>query len=259
MLSIGPFSVRVAAVAMALLLAWLLTRFVFRRQDQTEAKNAAELLLNAASIGLIAARLAYVLRWWPDYLAAPGAIIAIGDGGFYWWAGLPAALLFVWWRSRASRSLRQPVLSGMAVGMLAWAGVQAGLSWQQQASALPLPPLSLQSLDADTVSLQDFSGQPMVLNLWATWCPPCRRELPVFEQAQSLYPQVAFVLLNQGEDEHAVRDYLAQQNLDLQHVLLDARMQLMQDSGSKAMPTTLFFDAQGRLIQSHLGELTAHA
>src|SRR5699024_3535079 len=57
-----------------------------------------------------------------------------------------------------------------------------------QPSGPPLPDLDLAALDERPVSLVSYMGQPVVLNLWATWCPPCRREMPVFEQAQAEFP-----------------------------------------------------------------------
>src|SRR3546814_14561413 len=70
-----------------------------------------------------------------------------------------------------------------------------------------------------------FRSRPMVLNLWATWCPPCRREMPVLEQAQGRYPGVVFVLVNQGEDRGTIHRYLDRAGLDLDHVLLDPHSQ----------------------------------
>ncbi|MCJ9712675.1 prolipoprotein diacylglyceryl transferase, partial [Bordetella hinzii] len=102
--SVGPFSLPVAAVALAAVLAWLAARLLWR---EAAGRRAAALLLDALFIGLVAARAAYVLRWWPDYSAAPRAIVSIGDGGFYWWAGLPAGLAWLAWRTRGLPPLRQ--------------------------------------------------------------------------------------------------------------------------------------------------------
>ena len=95
-----------------------------------------------------------------------------------------------------------------------------------------------------------------MLNLWATWCPPCRREMPAFEQAQAAFPNVAFVMVNQGENAQQAQAFLAREGLTLTDVLLDSSSRTMQEMGTRGLPTTLFFDVQGQLVASHVGELT---
>lgn len=96
----------------------------------------------------------------------------------------------------------------------------------------------------------------MVVNLWATWCPPCRREMPMLAAAQQEYDEVTFVFVNQGEGRGEIKGYLDQNGLALDNVLLDTRGALGQTVGSMALPTTLFYDANGRLADTHLGELS---
>ena len=111
-------------------------------------------------------------------------------------------------------------------------------------------------LDARPVDLGSYRGRPVVLNLWATWCPPCRREMPAFEQAQAAFPKVAFVMVNQGESAQHARAFLEREGLTLTDVLLDPSSRTMQEMGTRGLPTTLFFDTQGQLVASHVGELT---
>ena len=72
------------------------------------------------------------------------------------------------------------------------------------------------------VQLADYQGGPLVINLWATWCPPCRREMPVLENAQRMRPDVTFLFVNQAESMQSVSTYLATQGLNLDNVLFDA-------------------------------------
>ena len=102
-------------------------------------------------------------------------------------------------------------------------------------------------------------GRPMVLNLWATWCPPCRREMPALARAQAAFPGVHFVFANQGESLAEVQPYLTQAGLPLKNVLLDGGSQLSAALTARALPTTAFYDAQGRLVEVHMGELTSAA
>jgi hypothetical protein len=64
------------------------------------------------------------------------------------------------------------------------------------------------------------------------------------------------VLVNQGEGRAEIDAFLQEQSLALEHVLLDPHSQTMRDTGARALPTTLFFSADGRLVDTHMGELT---
>ncbi|MCU9952925.1 TlpA family protein disulfide reductase [Burkholderia sp. BKH01] len=256
MLSIGPFSVRVVAVAIAALIAWLVARFAQRNRPAGQHKTSASLLLDALLIGLIAARVGYIARWWSDYFAAPKSIVALGDGGFTWWIGLPVALAYIGWRSRRLPGLARPALAGIAAGMLAWGAAQGVLATFDRTAA-PLSALRVETLDATPVAPNSYAGKPVVVNLWATWCPPCQREMPILAQAQQDYPGVSFLMINQGEDVQTVRAFLEREGLRFDHVLLDRSLGAMRTYGSRGLPTTLFFDERGKLVESHMGEITA--
>lgn len=255
MMSIGPFSFTVVGVAAAMLLAWLVTRAIARRMGEgVSPRLAGAVLFDAAFWGLVAARLGYVALWWGDYHAKPMSILAIGDGGFIWWAGVLAALGFIGWRARHMRQLRRAALAGVLTGVAVWSG--AGMVVGLLHHSPPMPDLQLATLEEEPVSLLSYRGQPTVINLWATWCPPCRREMPVFEQAQAAFPGVNIVMINQGESAEHAQTFLASQGLTLDNVLLDHFSRTMHATGARALPTTLFYSAQGELVHAHMGELT---
>ena len=251
----GPFPMRVIVIIAAVLVAWLVARRVARMLPDAPYKAAGGMLIDAVFWGLVAGRLAYIAQWSEEYFAAPMSMIAIGDGGFAWWAALPAAAAYVWWKTRSAQVLRSALFGGMVAGTLVWVLANGVLSLLLR-SAPPLPDLPLLTLDEQPVSLSAYEGRPVVLNLWASWCPPCRREMPVFEQAQHEFPEVAFVLVNQGETAQQARAFLESEGLQLTDVLLDLPSSAMQTLGSRGLPTTLFFDAQGRRVDTHLGEIT---
>ena len=259
MTGVGPFPIHAVIAAAAIIVGWLVVRARARRvpaaPHASPRRIATALFFDTALVGLLVARAGYVLLWWPEYMAEPRSIIAIGDGGFLWWAGLPAALAHAWWRTRTRIALMRPLLAGIAAGMLAWVAA-GGLLMMMQRSAPPLPDFELATLEGEPTTLAALSGRPMVLNLWATWCPPCRREMPVLADAQQRYPDVAFVLANQGEDRGTIRGYLDATGLELDHVLLDPHSRAMLETGTRGLPTTLFFNAEGRLVDTHMGELT---
>lgn len=119
-----------------------------------------------------------------------------------------------------------------------------------------LPDIGLRDHRGAPVALHDFIGKPLVINLWATWCPPCRREMPVLAEAQRNEPDVTFLFVNQGEGAQLINEFLQGERYGLDNVLLDTGGRLGQHIGSSALPTTLFYDAEGRQIGSHLGELS---
>lgn len=125
-----------------------------------------------------------------------------------------------------------------------------------QQAAPSLPDLQLATLEERPVHLSSYMGTPVVLNLWATWCPPCRREMPVLEQAQTTFPNVAFVLVNQGESAQQAKTFLDSEGLNLTDVLLDPASDALRAMRAGGLPTTFFFDAQGRMVDLHLGEIT---
>ena len=160
------------------------------------------------------------------------------------------ALLYGWRRP----ALRKPLSAGVVTGLVFWLMTSLSLSVYEKGTRLP--DITLRDASGEVVQLTDYQGGPLVINLWATWCPPCRREMPVLESAQRLRPDVTFLFVNQAESMQSVSTYLATQGLNLDNVLFDASGRLGQAVGSMALPTTLFYQADGRLINSHLGELS---
>lgn len=102
-------------------------------------------------------------------------------------------------------------------------------------------------------------GRPVVVNLWASWCGPCRVEMPMLAAAQQREPTVAFLFVNQGESPATVQSFLQQQGFTLREVLLDSGSSLGQAIASRGLPITLFFDAKGRQVDAHFGILNPAA
>src|SRR3546814_7660724 len=103
-----------------------------------------------------------------------------------------------------------------------------------QQAAPSLPDLQLVTLEERPAHLSSYMGTPVVLNLWATWCPPCRREMPVLEQAQTAFPDVAFVLINQGESAQQANMFLESEGLNLTDVLLDPSSEAMREMRARS-------------------------
>lgn len=256
MSSVGPVPMPVVLILMCTLLAMIVARLWPRRAAGMPLPSAASMVLDMLLIGLLCGRISFVVLNFALYRSEPWSILQVTDGGYHLTVVLAAGLAWGSWRLRPWRQLRAPVLTSALVGVLLWAaGGQLLSAWQER--QMPLPTLQFADLQGGTVDLQQFRGRPVVLNLWATWCGPCRREMPVLAAAQQAHGNVQFVFLNQGETLDEVQVFLAGERLMLGNVLLDDEAAASTVLGVQAYPSTFFFDADGRLRELHLGELTA--
>jgi thiol-disulfide isomerase/thioredoxin len=234
--------------------AALVGYFVGRRQQVRIDATLVDMLLAA----VVAARITFVAFWFEHYRSAPWSMLDIRDGGFTPWAGALAAALLalrqVWRRA----ALRLPLTLGLLAGGLIWVASPALLRLGTGPTLSDLEEISFMTLQEKPENLARVArGRPLVINLWATWCPPCRREMPVLAAAQQQRPGVSFVFVNQGENRFTVQKYLAASQLPLADVLLDPGKKFAEQLGSMALPTTLFYDATGRLVDTHLGALSS--
>jgi thiol-disulfide isomerase/thioredoxin len=248
MISIGPFPLAYAVLGLSLLIGAGVGRYLGKGQ------GIASLLLDLLWVGLLGARLVFIALWF-DLYPSLWSMIDLRDGGYNVWGGLVAALLYAGWRVRLNVPLRRPLAWSLLASILAWGAMTTMLSMQKSA---PLSALPLQHLAGTKTTLSKLAeGKPLVLNLWASWCPPCLREMPVLQAAQAAEPNIRFVFANQGEANAVVEQYLHKNKLNLNHVLVDPFSQLAKEYGTVAFPSTLFFSADGQLLGSHLGELSA--
>ncbi|MDO8862019.1 TlpA disulfide reductase family protein [Haliea sp. E1-2-M8] len=240
----------------ALLVAIVVGGLVGRKRGVVTSDS----MINSFLVGLLVARGTFVILYFDSYREAPLSMVDIRDGGFLLLPGIGAALITALWRGWRTPALRRPLGAAILTGVGIWVGMLGAVTGME-ASQPGLATESFQRLDGDFVTLANLGpeeeGKPRVVNLWATWCPPCRREMPVLQAAQARETDITFVFANQGESPGQVRDYLIGDKLELENVLLDPMSTLGQVSGSRALPTTLFYDAQGRLADYHLGELSA--
>jgi len=252
-LQIGPLSLPYSVLLTMIAIA--LGGFVANRLARAAGIEVEPTLTYMLLVGLVAARLAFVLRWRDQYFDLPLSILNVRDGGWEPTAGVVVALLFGLQRAHRRAGLRKPVLAAaFTTGTVLLLGGIA--TFMLAPSAVPLPSLTLSSLEGRSVSLADFAGKPTVVNLWATWCPPCRREMPALQQAQAANPDVNIVFVNQGEETATIVAFLDRQGLALSNVLVDPQSSTGAALGHSALPTTLFFDAHGRLASTRIGELS---
>ncbi len=260
-ISLGPLAFPVAPLlllAAVWLASWLAARLAGQRARQEDAQAAGNAVFGAALAGLLAARLGHLASNAGPYLDDPWSALDLRDGGWHAASGALAGAAWLAWRGWRVPVLRRPLAAGamLAAGLWFVATVLTGLG---QARAMPDVPLSTldggQALDLAAAA----RGRPVVVNLWASWCGPCRAEMPMLAAAQQREAGIGFLFVNQGESAATVRAYLSREGLPLREVLLDAGARLGPAVGSRGLPTTLFYDAEGRLVDAHFGILNAAA
>ncbi len=263
MLHIGPLALPWAVLLLAA--SWIVgaalhERLARRRGLAAGARHSWLMGLWA----LVAARLGYVLNYPTEYGAAPWSVLDVRDGGWAPWWGVSALLAYLVFLWSARSPWRKTATLGAVGALVLWiAGTAALRPASPPAATAPsaqrsgLPAWETVALDDSRIALPTLQGQPVVVNLWATWCPPCRREMPVLKRAHEQNPQVRFLWVNQGEAREIAARYAAQQGLPPASVLLDADSRLGRMLGTNALPTTLFYNARGELVATRTGELSA--
>lgn len=253
--SVGPWMFAVGVVALVLgLVAALAVAAFLRHRGEADAGNSVWWLLLAS---LVVARVVFLVRFWPAYSDSFWSIIDIRDGGFSPLGGAICLLLVTAVWALCQPRLRLTLTASVGSGVLVWALVSVTAAHLESSAHPPLPDASFTRLGGDDVRLTEWQGKPMVINLWATWCGPCRREMPMLVDASRKVEGVRFVFANQGESARAVAGWLDQEELSPAYVLLDGRHALSQHYHAKGYPTTLFVDASGHLQDTQIGMLTA--
>ena len=123
------------------------------------------------------------------------------------------------------------------------------------------PDFTVYDLDGNEVKLSDFIGKPVVLNFWASWCGPCKLEMPDFnEKYQELGDEVQFLMINltdgSGETLESASGFIAEQGYVFP-VFYDAASDAANTYGIYSIPTTFFIDAEGYAIAQATGAIDA--
>lgn len=151
-------------------------------------------------------------------------------------AGIVLVLLIVIAMVQALEAEQEEALPGLKTGITA-------------------PDFTLQTLNGENVKLSDYEGKKVVLNFWATWCKPCREEMPDLQAVYSENKEDVVILAVNMDAHNDVKGFTDQYAVTFP-VLLDEEDEVSERYQVISLPTTYFIDADGKIAQKHLGQIT---
>jgi peroxiredoxin len=116
------------------------------------------------------------------------------------------------------------------------------------------PDFQLPDVDGNIHRLSDYRGRVVIVNFWATWCPPCRAEMPSMQRAWEKLQQEEIMMLavNVGEDEDTIFQFTANYPVEFP-LLMDLDSKIIGEWPVRGLPTTFVVDPQGRLVYRAIG------
>jgi thiol-disulfide isomerase/thioredoxin len=237
-------------------MAGLVTFGIALRAARSERRELLRLVAWTMLGMAVAARAIFVWQNHVGYLQEPVELLKLWDGGWDLQSGVLAGWMGALVATRERPATRKRLAGVLAVGTTTWIVASVAVLFMPGHEAVALENLSATDQDGAQIRFHAFQGKPTVVNLWATWCPPCQRELPLLKDAQARLVDTHVVLVNQGETVSTARDFLNRRGLVFRTSLFDQRGQVKLKLSPAALPATYLFDASGRLVDVHIGELT---
>ena len=139
------------------------------------------------------------------------------------------------------------VIAALLLALLAGAAIATG-------PAPSAPDFALPSRDGGEVRLSELKGQVVMINFWATWCGPCRQEMPLLQQIHAKYEPLGFTMLgiNVEPDSAAAQVWLKGMPVSFP-ILFDRKSEVSASFGVEAMPSSVLIDREGRVRHIHRG------
>lgn len=136
----------------------------------------------------------------------------------------------------------------------------ASLPEESAPEKIPAPDFTVLDVEGNSVSLSDFFGKPIVINFWATWCGPCKSELPAFQSLSESYGQdVTFLMVNMTDGSRdtvdGVKEFLADNSYTFP-VYFDTKQNAATAYGAYSIPATVFIDTEGMVVNAYLGAMS---
>lgn len=274
--SLGPLLIPVKPLTLILGLLfaiWLSVRLGDRfHLEKVRVKRIAEY---SAWFGLLGARLSFVVMNWDAYRSEPWTALFFWQPGYLFPGGLLTGFAYAIWRvADVSSELRRHVFISLAgaylVAGLLFSALLLSTGFFQKPGVAGvgdvISEFTLQNLAGETVRFSDLEGRAVILNFWATWCPPCRREMPLLDDMQKAYSEKGLSVIGVDVNEPAslVKSYI--ESIGVSYAVwvdapdgaqgFDKTQQLFSKFGGVGYPFTLFIDRSGVIRQVYIGELS---
>ena len=140
---------------------------------------------------------------------------------------------------------------------LSFALLSVLLSCGSQSAKISVADIELIKLDGTSTSIGVASkDRPLLVSLWAVWCQPCKRELPVLQDISRQRQDLAILAVNIGDDPEKIESFLSDNGLSIS-VAIDNNGALLEALDAATVPATVLFDTDGNVLWSHLGAVSA--
>ena len=140
---------------------------------------------------------------------------------------------------------------GLALTLATLVGVS---SVQAEEMNIPAPDFTLESRHGENLRLQDFRGEVVMLNFWASWCGPCRQEMPLMDDLYAQYKDLGFTILAVNVDENRDEAHRFLDKVPVSYpILYDPQSDVSEQYEVQAMPTTVMIDRDGNARFLHHG------
>lgn len=204
-----------------------------------------------AVIALAIARIVFVLEYLPAYRGNWLGMLDIRDLGFDYTAGVVSGAIVLLWFLIRRRALRVPLLVAAGAGLTIWTATTAAVTVAH--ADRRVPDAIVYDIAGTPRQVAPGDGKPLVVNLWATWCPPCRAEMPMLATMQQEQRGLNIVFVNQAEAPDDVLAFFEDADIHVRNSLFDPQLTFARAVHASAYPTTLFYDGAGKLVGMHRG------
>jgi peroxiredoxin len=183
--------------------------------------------------------------WASALIVLGGLLVGLAGGLIVFYSAPPS--------TAAPAAVKAPTVPAGSVAQPAGAALPA----PAPVVGAPAPDFTLADLSGAQVSLASYKGQVVLLNFWATWCPPCKLEMPTLQQHYADYQAQGLMVLGveAGDPKTDVQDFATQQRLTFP-ILLDEKAAVTDLYRVDVLPITYLIDRQGVIVQKHTGMMT---